>query len=282
MHSPKSQCIQAISDYRLEPSAYPSSTNARPYGLVCFLCFGLALSGGLFTFAGMAFAIEAAIQGEGLLPKKIIGILDCRARVNWEEDCTYKATRSRFLDLNDDGVDELFFEFGGGSCGRGFHIFAYDCSKGWFQLSYLCSIDVEEYDVVVLEEEYGGNHSIEIISRESAKRGDGRGVSSSDRFLYSVKEETYVSVLVRSDRVEIYMNEAPCSDHEIIQDIEVLGNNLVMKEFVMQLKGKAIAAGANAVKSVKLQPDPKAIVRFMTTLSLPGAYRATATAIQCR
>ena len=24
VHSPKSQCIQAISDYRLEPSAYPS------------------------------------------------------------------------------------------------------------------------------------------------------------------------------------------------------------------------------------------------------------------
>lgn len=259
-----------------------SNTNAVLYRLGCFLCLGLFILIRLLPFDGTAYANENTVQREGLLPKEIIDSLDCKARVNWKEDCTYKATRSRFLDLNDDGVKELFLEYGGGSCGRGFHIFAYDCSDGWFQLSYLCSIDVDEYDVVVLKEESNGYHSIGLISKEAAETGDGRGVSSSDRFIYSVKEGKYVSVLSRSHTVEIYMNEAPCPDHEIVQDFEVSGNNLVMERFVMQLKGKAIAAGANAVKSVKLQIDPKAIVRFMATLSLPGTYRATATAIQCR
>jgi len=248
----------------------------------CLICLTLTIVLGLLISHSEACAGEAASLSEGLLPREIIEALNCEARVGWEHECTYKATNARLLDLNDDNIEELFLEFGGGSCGRGFHIFAHDCAKGWFQLSYLCSLDVENYDVVVLEEAYEGHHSIELVSQASAETGDGNGGSSSDRFIYSVKEETYISLLARSDRVRVYMDEAPCAEQEIVKEIEVFGNNLEMQEFVMQLKGKALAADANAVRSVKLQLDPDAIARFMATLSLRGPYRATATAIRCR
>ena len=85
----------------------------------------------LILFGGIAWA-NADMQ----LPEEVCSVIGATTN-----QCTEKQVHAKFVDLNNDGINELITYWGGGSCGSQYFVFKLDDAIKWKLIGNWCGCE---------------------------------------------------------------------------------------------------------------------------------------------